>query len=111
MIATDLRSDIMVVIEDEDSKKRDYISGRVESFLSKIRKNEDMRTFVHRREESGKTVILIGLDEHESKDAIVEAICKRTKKDGRGVKVLTKSLKNEKVATELLNIAKEISEI
>jgi hypothetical protein len=115
MIATDLSSDIMVVINEENPKKRDLVCAKLENFLYKIRNNEDIKTFVHRRDEFGKTIILIGLDEHEQKDAIINALSARAEREGmrEGIKILTKNfnIDSKKVASELLKIAKEISRI
>jgi predicted ABC-type ATPase len=90
----------MVAIQDDNPKNRDYISAKIENFLYKIRNNENMKTFVHRRDEDGKTVILIGLDDHEQKNAIVNALSQRAEKEGmsQGIKIFTKELKSMKAS-------------
>jgi phosphopantetheinyl transferase (holo-ACP synthase) len=92
-MAADLSSDLMVVIKDDNPSKRDAMVARIERFLFKIRNNEEMRTFVHRRDEQGKTTMMIGLDEHAAKDAIIKAIWTRAEKEaGTDIQIWTKKL-------------------
>lgn len=99
-IAADLSSDLMVVIKDDDPKKRDALTARIEKFLYKIRNNEEMTTFTHRRDEPGKTTLMIGVDNHEEKDAIIKAIWTRAEKEaGEDIQIWTKELKDMKTAS------------
>ena len=97
--AAELSSDVMVVVKDEDSKKRDSLVARIEQYLFRIRNNEDIRTFVHRRDEPGKTTMLIGLDDHEQKDAITRALWTQAEKDAgnAGMQIWTKDLTSDVV--------------
>ena len=73
-VAAELTADVIVVIEDGDKNKLDSVSAQVERYLSTIRDNEDLETFLHRRDEVGKMTLLIGVSDHEAKDAIVDAL-------------------------------------
>jgi hypothetical protein len=119
LTSAELSSDIMVVVKDDDPKKRDILSAKIENFLYKIRNNENIRTFVHRRDEQGKTIILIGLDDHEQKDAIIKALSKRAEKEAgiQGIQIWTKSIKgmsktamqkDQDILSNLVRLAKEL---
>jgi hypothetical protein len=115
--AAEMSSDVMVVLKDEDSRKRDALVSKVERLLHKIQNNESMRTFVHRREEPGKTTILIGMDDHEAKGAIVKALWTKAEREaGDDMQIWTKDLKartagkvlDKRVAREMISIAREL---
>jgi hypothetical protein len=112
-LVAELSSDVMVVVKDDDPKKRDSLAARLENFLYQIRNNESIHTFVHRRDEPGKVTMLIGVSDHEAKDAIVKALWTRAEKEaGRaGIRVWTKELKSDVVmrsAAELQRVARLI---
>ena len=98
----------------DDPRKRDDIAARVENYLYRIRNNEHMRTFVHRRDEPDRTMMLIGLDEHEAKDAIVKALWDRAAKEAgaEGLDIQIRDLKNMKtnkqMAAQLLTASREL---
>jgi len=98
--ASDISSDVVLVVKDDDPKKRDGVAARIEDYLLRIRSNEDMRTFVHRRDEPGKTSMLIGLGDHDAKSAIVKALWNRAEReaDKEGVQVWTKELSMQRKA-------------
>ena len=110
-IVSDLSSDLMVVIKDDDPKKRDELTARIEKFLYKIRNNEDISTFIHRRDEPGRTTMMIGLDEHDERDAIIKAIYTRAEKEAGDIEIFTKDMKEitmDKVASKLIRIARKL---
>jgi len=90
--AADLTSEVVVVVDDDDPRKRDGVAARVEGYLYRIRNNEEMRTFVHRRDEPGRMTMLIGLGDHDEKDAIAKALETRAVSEGgrAGVRVWTR---------------------
>jgi hypothetical protein len=111
--AADLTSDVMVVIQDKDLRKRDNLSAKIENFLFQIRKNEGLNTFVHRRDESEKTTMVIAVSNHEAKEAIVKALWRRAEREAgnANMRVWTKELKSNgamRSAAELVRVARLI---
>ena len=91
--AAELNSDVMMVITDSDPIKKDRIVSRVENLLGQIRRNERLKTFVHRRDESDETTLFIGLSTHDSKPAIIKALWNCAEKTaGTDTRIWTKDL-------------------
>lgn len=112
--AADLTSEVVVVVSDDDPRKRDDVAARVENYLYRIRNNEDMRTFVHRRDEPGRMTMLIGLGDHGAKQAIVKALETRAVSEGgrAGVRIWTKEIGDvepkKRAARDLLRLARGV---
>lgn len=112
-IEAELRADVLIICQEEEAEKRDALAKHVEGFLSRIRKNEGIKTFVHRRDEPDAMKMLIGVDDHEAKDAIVKALWKRAERDAgsAGIRIWTKELKSAaamRSAAELQKVARLI---
>ena len=112
-LSAELSSDIMLLCKEADPKKRNSLASKIEHFLGQIRNNEGIETFIHRRDEPDKMTILIGVSDHEAKDAIVKALWKRAEREAgnEGVSIWTKELKSSVVmrsAAELERVARRI---
>ena len=110
-ISAELSSDVMVLCEESDPAKRNTIATQVERLLSQIRKNENVETFVHRRDEPDKMTMFIAVSDHEAKAAIVKALWTKAEREAgnHGIRVWTKELKSSyamRSAAELERVAR-----
>lgn len=109
LLSAELSSDIMVICQEADSAKRATVANKIESFLSQLRNNEGLDSFVHRKDDQDKMTILIGVSDHEAKDAIVKALWKRAEREAgnAGIRIWTKELKS----SEAMHSAAELSRV
>jgi len=112
-LSAELSSDVMVVCKEADAKKRNTLAKTIENFIGQIRQNEEIETFIHRRDDAEKMTMLIGLGDHEAKDAIVKALWKRAEREAgnAGIRIWTKELKSSEAmrsAAELDRVARLI---
>lgn len=111
-VVAELKSDIMMICEEKDPQKRNSLASRVQNFISTIAKNEGLETFVHRRDSQDKMTMLIGVSDHEAKDAIVKSLWKRAEKEAynANIRIWTKELSEvaRKSAAELEKVARVI---
>lgn len=112
-LSAELSSDVMVVCKEADAKKRNTLAKTIENFIGQIRQNEEIETFIHRRDDAEKMTMLIGLGDHEAKHAIVKALWKRAEREAgnAGIRIWTKELKSSEAmrsAAELDRVARLI---
>jgi hypothetical protein len=70
----------MTMERGEDDDLLNQICTSVEVFLDRIRRNEHLRAVYVREDDDDKVVLNMGVSEHESKKAILEAILAMARK-------------------------------
>lgn len=108
-------SDIEISVSGGESRSRDSVVSSIDGFLRKIRDNEEVDVFVHREDKPDSVKISVGLGPHEAKDAILGGLASAVRKAAKGLDEVNveveEKMTNEKVAFEILAVAREILEV
>ena len=79
-VADDLMTDLVFVYDKDewpDERVLDDFFWTISSYVARIQRNEDVRSFVSRHDDERFMRIRVGLGDHEAKDAIMDAIKKK----------------------------------
>lgn len=108
-------NDIKISVSGGDSRSRDSVVSSIDSYLRKIRDNEELDVFVHREDKPDFVKISIGIGPHEVKQAILDGLASAVRKAAKSLEEVEveveEKMTNEKVASEILAIAREILEV